>query len=140
MNFAILNEVFGPSSQPNAKLKMAYDYYDDPALAGERFGPEVYQSNVNGVLQFKFYPAANRLTLEGSGEWRTVAWVIDDVNFTGVNVGPQGAVRLWFSDNGAIYISRVRYAVIRPKGKYAGVDMLADIEPYPTAVEMWDLY
>lgn len=140
MNFAILNEVFGPSSQPNAKLKMAYDYYDDPALAGERFGPEVYQSNVNGVLQFKFYPAANRLTLEGSGEWRTVAWVIDDVNFTGVNVGPQGAVRLWFSDNGAIYISRVRYAVIRPVGKYAGVDMLADIEPYSTAVEMWDLY
>lgn len=139
MNFMIQNEVFGPISQPNAKIKMAYDYYDDPALAGERFGPEVYQTNVFGVVQIKFYPAENRLTLEGTGEWRTVAWVIDDVNFTGVNVSP-GAVRLWFSDNCAVYISRVRYAVIRPVGKNAGVDMLADIEPYPTAVQLWDLY
>lgn len=137
MNFSILDEHFGPSSQPNAVLKVAVDYYDDPALTGERFGPEVYQSNVFGDLQLKFYPESQRLTIEGTGEWRTAAWIIEDVNFTGVNQGPQAAVRFWFTDNCAVYISRVRYAVIRPVGEYAGVDMLEDV---PTNVNHWSVY
>lgn len=139
MNFAIMDEWFGPSDQPNATLKIAIDYYDDPALEGERFGPEVYQSYVFGNLQFLFYPDAMRLTLEGSGEWRTAVWVVEGVNFTGVNVGPQGAARFWFTDNAAVYISRVRYAVIRPVGIHAGVDMLADLDP-TTSVNTWMLH
>ncbi|MBN2326453.1 MAG: hypothetical protein JXR73_04800 [Candidatus Omnitrophica bacterium] len=139
VNFSILNEVFGPSNQPNAVLKVAVDYYDDPNLVDERFGPEVYQSNVFGTLQFKFFPSELRMTLEGSGEWKTAVWQIDDVNFTGVNQGPQAAVRFWFTDNGAIYISRVRYAVIRPVGVNAGVDMLAEYEPI-VRVSAWELY
>ena len=66
----------------------------------------------------------------------TGAWQIDDVNFSGVNCHP-AAVRLWFTDGGAIYISRVRYAVIRPVVQYAGVDMLADVPLTP--VEDWEL-
>ncbi|MEW6237132.1 MAG: hypothetical protein AB1656_17255 [Candidatus Omnitrophota bacterium] len=138
VNFAILDEIFGPSNQPNAVFKVAVDYYDDPALVGERFGPEVYQSSVFGTLGFKWYPTELRATIEGTGEWRTAAWQIDDMNFSGVNVGPQGAARFWYTDNGAIYISRVRYAVIRPKGKNAGVDMLADVPL--TNVDSWELY
>ncbi len=139
MNFSILDEIFGPSSQPNAVLKIAIDYYDDPALIGTRFGPEVYYSSVFGSLQHTFYPDAQRLTLEGTDEWVTVAWIIDGVNFTGVNVGPQGAVRFWFTDDCAVYISRVRYAVIRPVGANAGVDRLADVD-VTTSAEHWGLY
>lgn len=138
MNFSIVDEWFGPTSQPNAVFKIAVDYYDDPALVGERFGPEVYQSDVYGQLQVTFYPDAQRLTLEGTDTWRTAAWQIDDVNFTGINQGPQAAVRFWFTDNAAVYISRVRYAVIRPVGENAGVDMLADVPL--TDVEDWELF
>lgn len=138
MNFAILDEVFGPSNQPNAMLKVAVDYYDNPDLVGAQFGPEVYQTSVYGNLQHKFNPPSQYLSLEGTDTWRTVAWVIPDVNFTGVNVGPQGAVRFWFGDNAPVHISRVRYAVIRPQGINAGVDMLADIPA--TDVLDWDLH
>ena len=139
INFAILDEIFGPSDQPNAVFKVAVDYYDDPDLVGEDFGPDVYQSNVFGTLQFKYPPSADRITIEGSGEWKVAAWQIDDMNFSGVNQGPQAAARLSFSTNGAIHISRVRYAVIRPVGVNAGVDMLADVEVH-TPVRMWELY
>ena len=138
MNFSILNEVFGPTSQPNLVFKVAVDYFDDPALAGQRFGPEVYQTNEYGTVKIKFFPDAQRLTLEGSGEWRTAAWEIDDVNLTGVNVGPQGAVRFWFTDGCAVAISRVRYAVIRPVGKYKGVDKLADVSL--VGIKSWELF
>lgn len=138
MNFAILNEVFGPSSQPNARIKIAVEYYDDPALAGAVFGPEVYQSDQFGTLGFQFYPESSRQTLEGTGEWLTAAWEISDMNFTGVNVGPQGAARFWFSDEAAVYISRVRYGVIRPVGINAGVDPLEDVPL--TDVADWGLY
>lgn len=137
MNFAILDEIFGPSDQPNAVFKVVVDYYDDPALAGERFGPEVYQSETFGTLSFHFYPDDQRQTLEGTGEWQTAAWKIDDMNFSGVNVSPQGAARFWFSENCAVYISRVRYGVIRPVGENAGVDPL---EEFQTNVANWVLY
>jgi len=137
INFQLDQDWFGPTDQPNAVFKVAVDYYDDPALAGERFGPEVYQTDVFGQLQFKWYPDEQRLTLEGTGEWRVAAWQIDDMNFTGVNCSP-AAARFWFTDNCAVYISRVRYAVIRPVGQYAGVDMLEDVPL--TAVEDWQLH
>ncbi|MBI1388469.1 MAG: hypothetical protein GC154_08475 [bacterium] len=142
MNFAILDERFGPNAQPNAKIKVAVDFFDDEALAGEAFGPEVYQSDVLGTVQFRFFPADQRFTLEGTNTWRTVAWIIDDMNFTGVNVSPQGAARFWFSDACAVYISRVRYAVIRPVGVNAGVDRLADITAInePVSVDDWELH
>ena len=139
VNYSILDEWFGPSSQPNAVFKVAVEYYDDPALIGESFGPEVYQSSVNGTVQFKFNPTNQRVVLEGTDTWRTAAWQIDDMNFSGVNQGPQAAARFWYSDNGAIYVSRVRYAVIRPKGEFAGVDKLSDVTII-TRVDSWELF
>ncbi len=138
MNFAILDEVFGPNDQPNAVVKMAVDYFDDPELIGAQFGAEVYKTNAFGTLQIVSVPNDQRITLEGANTWRTAAWQVDNLNFSGVNVSPQGAMRLWFSDNSAIHISRVRIAVIRPVGEFAGVDMLADVPLTP--VTGWELY
>jgi hypothetical protein len=139
INFSIVDEPFGPSSQPNATLKVAVDYYDDPALVGERFGPEVYQSEVFGENEFRFFPDEDRVTLEGTGEWRVAVWLIPEVKFNGVNQGPQAAARFWFSAAGEVPISRIRYAVIRPVGIHAGEDALADL-PVNTPVSEWNLY
>ena len=139
INWSIINEHFGPSNQPNAVLKIAVDYYDDPMLVDQDFGPQVYQSDVYGTLQFKFVSDEDRVVITGTDEWKTAAWIVDDVNFTGVNQGPQAAIRFSFSEEGSIYISRVRYAVIRPVGINAGVDMLSDVE-INTEVNLWELY
>ena len=138
INWAILNELFGPSSQPNAVFKVCVDYYDDPAIVGAAFGPEVYQSERGGIPQFAFVPAADRLALEGTDQWRTYSWQINDMNFTGVNVGPQGAARFYFS--GPVYISRVQYAVIRVTGQNAGVDMLANCGENAVNVSEWPIH
>ena len=137
INFSILNEHFGPSNQPNAVIKIVVDYWDDPAIVGTVFGPEVYVTNTFGTKEFKFYPQANRQTIEGTDTWKTAAFLIEDMNFSGVNQGPQAAARFWFSDNATVHISRIRYAVIRPVGIHAGVDMLSD---FTTDIRDWNLY
>ncbi len=122
INWAILDERFGPSDQPNARFKVCIEYFDDPALTGMVYGPEVYQTESLGTTKFAFVPAEERLTIEGTGEWRSYSWVIGNMNFTGVNVSPQGAAR--FVYDGPVYISRVQYAVIRSFGSQAGEDPL----------------
>jgi hypothetical protein len=139
MNFSILDEWFGPSTQPNATVKVAVDYWDNPAVAGERFGPEVYQTDVQGNLVHRFFPAENRVTIGDTDTWKTAVWLVEDVNFTGVNQGPQAAARFWFTDGGAIHISRVQYGVFRPVGQYAGVDPMPDL-PVNTPVSDWMFY
>lgn len=138
MNFAITDEWFGPTDQPNAVFKVAIEYYDDPELAGEQFGPEQYYTNYFGDLIIKSIETINPETLEGSGTWKTASWLINDMNFTGINQDPQAAVRFWFSENGAVPITRVRYAVIRPVGQYANIDPLEDVPL--TSIGQWSLY
>ena len=50
LNLAISGQIFGPSTQPNAHLTMCINYYDDSALIGKTFRPEVYSSDRNGVV------------------------------------------------------------------------------------------
>jgi hypothetical protein len=73
------------------------------------------------------------VTLEGTDQWRTAYWEIPDVKFTGVNQGPQAAARFTTVDAGDIQakiaVTRVRYAVIRPCGPLAGVNLLAECKP-----------
>ena len=137
LNWTVLDEHFGPSSQPNAFTKIAVDYYDDPDLVGKLFGPEVYRTNQFGTLQLKFFPAAERQVLEGTGEWKISGWVIEDLNFTGVNAGAQGIVRFAYDDDNPVYISRIRVGVIRPVGQYEGVDPLEDVV---VSVTDWELF
>ncbi|MBN8247224.1 MAG: hypothetical protein J0L84_07245 [Verrucomicrobia bacterium] len=127
LNFAITEEALGPSSQPNAHLAICVEYYDDPALAGAQFKPEVYQAEVNGLVGLAFTPDSFFVTLEGSDTWRTAYWEIPNMKFLGVNQGPQAAARFVLSNK--IFVSRVRYGVLRPCGPTAGQNPLADCVP-----------
>ena len=128
LNFAIIDSRFGPSSQPNARLAVCVTYYDDPALSGRTFRPEVYiRENPNGSTGFAFLPASQGTTLQGSGRWLDSYFEIPDVKFLGVNQGPQAAAR--FAVDGKIAISRVRYAVIRACGAQAGTNALESAKP-----------
>jgi hypothetical protein len=127
LNLAIIDEVFGPSSQPNARLAICVTYYDDPDLAGATFRPEVYQTDRAGQLSLAFVPASANVVLEGTDQWREAYFEIPDMKFIGVNQGPQAAARFVFS--GKVNFTRVRYAVIRPCGPSAGVNLLEDCKP-----------
>ncbi|HTG43912.1 MAG TPA: hypothetical protein VK633_05210 [Verrucomicrobiae bacterium] len=127
LNFAITDEKLGPTSQPSVRLAICATYYDDPALAGATFRPEVYMSDRGGTLGFAFAPADLAVRLEGTDKWRDAYFELTDVKFTGVNQGPQAAARFFASDK--IFLSRVRYGVIRPCGPDANVNPLADCKP-----------
>ena len=122
LNFAIVGEPFGPSSQPNARLGICVTYYDDPNLLGATFRPEVYQTERNGAITFGFTDGAIARALEGTDRWREAYFEIPDLKFLGVNQGPQAAARIALS--GKVFFSRVRYAVIRPCGPHAGENLL----------------
>ena len=129
LNFAVTDEVFGPSSQPNVHLTICLTYYDDPELIGATLRPEVYKSERNGQVGFAFTSQTVAVSLEGSGTWRTAYWEIPDLKFNGVNQGPQAAAR--FITSGKVWVSRVQYGVIRPCGPQAGVNPLEDCKPLP---------
>jgi hypothetical protein len=152
LNLAIVNQPFGPSTQPNARLAICVTYYDDPALAGQSFRPEVYISDRNGVAGFAFTPGNIAVVLQGTDRWREAYFELPDMKFNGVNQGPQAAARFFVT--GKIFFSRVRYAVIRPCGPFAGVNRLAECQAptlrvrrvgsdvrlsWTTAVEGWTL-
>ena len=133
LNFAIVPIVaegeepklpFGPTSQDNVRLAICMTYYDDPDLIGKTFRPEVYQTEQFGSVTFAFTGGNIAVALEGSGLWREAYFELPNVNFSGVNQGPQAAAR--FFVDGKIAFSRVRYAVIRPCGPLAGVNLLED--------------
>lgn len=127
LNFAITGQALGPSSQPNAHLAICVTYYDDPALLGATFRPEVYKSDRGGLETFGFTPGSFNVAIQGTGQWRDAYWEITDMKFSGVNQGPQAAARFALSDK--IFFSRVRYGVIRPCGTNAGVNPIIDCKP-----------
>jgi hypothetical protein len=133
LNFAITEEALGPSTQPPAQLAICIEYYDDPALVGTAIRPEVYMTEVNGAQAFGYTPSSYYVTLQGSNIWRTAYWEIEKIKFIGVNQTPQAAARFVTANNGdvraKIAVSRVRYAVIRPCGSMAGVNLLASCKP-----------
>jgi hypothetical protein len=132
LQFAILNQVFGPSYQDNADVAIALTYYDDPNLAGATLRPQVYQSWIYGVstITFPAAPYNTRVTLQGTGTWRDAYFELPNVNFNGVNQGPQSVVRYQTTPanaadptSGYVHVSRVRYDVVRPCGPYVGINM-----------------
>jgi hypothetical protein len=124
LNFAILNQALGPSSQPNAHIAICVTYYDDPNLIGANFRPEVYQTEKNGVVTFGFTSGNIAVKLQGTGYWREAYFELPDVKFLGVNQGPQAAARFFVSDK--VFFSDVKYAVIRPCGPNAGYNALEE--------------
>jgi len=135
LNFMMVNEPFGPSSQDNARLAICVTYYDDPALVGATLRPEVYQSDRGGVVTFAFTPGNIVARLTGSDRWLDAYFELPDVKFNGVNQGPQAAARFAITKpTGSqglpgVYVTRLRYAVIRPCGALAGVNLLEGCKP-----------
>ena len=132
LQFTILNQIFGPSYQDNADVTIAITYYDDPAIAGATLKPQVYQSWVYGVssITFPVAPYNTSVTLQGSGAWKQAYFELSNVNFKGVNQGPQSLVRYQTTRasqtdpaSGNVHVSRVRYDVVRPCGPYQGINM-----------------
>ena len=137
IQFSIQNQAFGPTYQDNARVAQVLTYYDDPAIAGARLFPQVYQSWVGGVSSLKFpNPNIAGVTLRGTGKWLDAYFELPDANFAGVNQGPQSLVRYQTipakpgdPTSGYVHVTRVRYAVIRPCGPYAGINLLQTNKP-----------
>ena len=127
LNFALVDEPFGPSSQPNAHLTLCVTYYDDPELSGATFRPEVFQVDRGGLTTFGFTSAEDVTELQGTGEWRDAYYEIPEIKFNGVNQAPQAAARFVLTDK--IFFTRIRYGVIRPCGPSAGVNPLEECKP-----------
>ncbi|TMP98807.1 MAG: CHRD domain-containing protein, partial [Verrucomicrobia bacterium] len=135
LNFAINNEPFGPSTQDNARLAICATYYDDPALVGATLRPEVYKSDRGGLVTFAFTSPDIAVRLTGSDRWLDAYFEIPDMKFEGVNQGPQAAARFAVTKPAGsqslpgVYVTRLRYAVIRPCGPTAGVNLLEGCKP-----------
>jgi hypothetical protein len=137
IQFALQNNVFGPSLQDNANVSIRITYYDDPTLAGAQIGLDAYDSFVNGIATISGAPPPPynaRAVLQGTGKWVDAYFYLPNVNFNGVNQGPQSVCRLATSravstnsDTGDVFVSRIRYDVIRPCGPFEGINMLQSI-------------
>jgi len=136
LQFQLLDQVFGPSYQDNAHVSMRITYYDDPALVGASVRPQVYQSWVNGISTIVTPPApySTRATLTGSGKWVDAYFELPNVNFNGVNQGPQSVVRFQTTRansadpaSGNVHLTRVSYDVIRPCGLNQGINRFQTI-------------
>ena len=137
IQFALLNNAFGPNLQDNANVAIVLTYYDDPALVGAGIGLNAYNSYVNGIATIIGGPPAPynaRAILKGTGKWVDAYFYLPNVDFIGVNQGPQSVCRLVTSravstnqDSGVVFVSRVRYDVIRPCGPFEGINMLQSI-------------
>lgn len=137
IQFALLNNVFGPNMQDNANVSIQLTYYDDPNLVGARIGMNAYNSYINGIATIVGGPPAPynaRAVLKGTGKWVDASFYLPNVNFIGVNQGPQSVCRITTSravstnlDSGVVFVSRIRYDVVRPCGPYQGIDMLQSI-------------
>jgi hypothetical protein len=136
IQFTLENNVFGPTYQDNADVTMILTYYDDPALAGAQIYPQVYTTLQYGAPDIIGPPAPYnvRVTLKGTGKWVDAYFELPNVNFAGVNQGPQSVVRYETSpanatnlDSGDVFVSRVRYNVIRDCGPFEGINMLQSL-------------
>ena len=128
----------GPTSQPGARLAIAVTYFDDPALVGKSFRPEVwFTEDTFGTETLAFSPGSLSTVLQGSNKWVESYVELDGVKFKGVNEGPQAAARFHFTDK--IFVSRVRYAVIPSCGAKAGLNLLADVKPPITVTRTGDM-
>lgn len=118
LNFAIVTNALGPTSQDNLHLAILVTYYDDPALAGQGFRPQVWKKQQSGSIILAFMDPPQNIVLQGTDKWRDAYWEIGAIRLDGVNQSPQAAAR--FECDSPIHFSRVRYQVVRPCGPTAG--------------------
>ena len=95
MNFGILSNYLGEPCNFPRPMKVCVEFYEDSALTGATFGPEMYAvDNVGGTAMY----GGPLYMLTGSGAWMKVAFWLPAVNLIGVNTAPlTGGPRLTFS-------------------------------------------
>lgn len=125
LNFQILTNALGPTSQGNLHMAIVVTYYDDPAKAGVGFRPQVWKYHGTTGSANNYLGGDRNLVLQGTGKWREAYWEIGRISLDGINQGPQAAARFQTDGGKPVHISRVRYAVIRPCGTSAGQNQLS---------------
>jgi hypothetical protein len=124
--FTLENNAFGPVLQDNADVAMLITYYDDPSLVNNQLILNTITTMTDGNLGTVSPSGANTyVTLQGTGKWVDAYFEAPNVNFAATasfNAAPTFVCR--YASSAPIYISRVRYDVIRPCGQYEGIDYL----------------
>jgi hypothetical protein len=131
MTFGVTDNYLGLACNDAHAVKICLEYYDDPALAGKKFGPEAYATDAAGGIGF--VPEDQRQTLAGNGRWERRSWTIPAVNLFGVNVTPLTAgPRLFFEEGAPVFISEFSLGIFRTgTNALAGQDPLPDCFPDP---------
>jgi hypothetical protein len=137
MNFGIEDTYLGVDCTDPVSVKICMEYYDDPELFGNAFGPEAFATDNQGGIEI--YPLDGLFIMEGTGEWKKIAFKISGVSLAGVNTGNlTGGPRLFF-ESSSVYISRFDLAVLRTGDHpLAGVDPIEDCYEDPNICT--DLY
>ncbi len=126
-NFDLLNNVFGPALQDNADVTMLVTYYDDPAIyaldTNAQIFPNTYETLIDGTAGSTTpqAPYGQPAILQGTGKWVDAYWEIPNVNFSSGNVCRFAA---FGPTNVSLYVSRIRFDVIRPCGPFEGINYL----------------
>lgn len=127
--FSLNAGAFGPVLQDNSDVAMVVTYYDDPAIAGTELFVNSIESMQNGTVSAQSPSSGNYyINTAGTGQWVDAYFEVSGVNFSSAAsiTGTPNFVCKFASYN-PIYISRVRYNVIRPCGQYEGIDYLQGI-------------
>lgn len=123
MNFGILSNYLGQPCNAPRPMKVCVEFYDDPALTGVSFGPEMYATDASGGTALYAGPL---YTMTGTGLWLKLAFWIQGVDLAGINTGPYtGGPRLVFN-GGFPFIDRIELGVVR-----SGTNVLAGLDPEP---------
>jgi hypothetical protein len=87
------------------------------------------------TITFPVAPYNTSVTLQGTGVWRDAYFELPNVNFNGVNQGPQSLVRYQTTPatpgdptTGYVHVSRVRYDVVRPCGPNQGINYFQTLQ------------
>lgn len=124
MEMPILNDYLGLPCNEDLTMEVGIEFYDDPALAGESFGPAQYATDYQGDLATY---AGSPYTMTGSGQWLKVAFYVGPLNLNGVNTAPlTGGPSITFNGTPP-YIDRVEVGLIR-----TGTNALAGQIPDPS--------
>lgn len=133
MEFPILDNALGLPCNENLSMQLCIEFYDDPALAGEQFGPYAYATDPYGDYGFvPGYPSTYNqafYTLTGTGRWLKVDWFVGPANLAGLNTAPLtgGPLVYWGLAGTPPYIDRIELGVVR-----TGTNALAGQTPDPS--------
>lgn len=123
MDFEIISNFLGVPCNPPHPMKVCVEFYDDPVLAGNSFGPASFSTDAQGDAGAYSGPL---YTMTGTAQWLKLAFWIPSVDLYGVDVAPAtGGPTLTFSGP-APFIDRVELGVAR-----SGTNALAGEDPEP---------